>query len=288
MKLWGAFMDVETVAATLPLEPVLTASFHDSHAFELGGRHFELYSTPGGETTDALVVWMPEHRTVFIGNLLGPFFGHVPNLYTLRGDKVRSAMTFIHSVDRVIELQPETLINGHDVFHGADEIAATMTKVRDATAYLRDRTLDGMNSAADLWTLMRDVTLPPELALPQVHGKVSWIVRAIWEEHVGWFRYESTTELYDVPASSVWSDVVNLVGGTSPLTDRAAAHVAGERPLQALHLTDIVLAHSPHDPDALAVKHQALEQLLAISGRENHSEVQWLEQEIKSATIKED
>jgi glyoxylase-like metal-dependent hydrolase (beta-lactamase superfamily II) len=287
MKLWGAFMDVESVAATLPPEPVLTASFHDNHAFELGGRHFELYSTPGGETTDALVVWMPEHRTVFIGNLMGPFFGHVPNLYTLRGDKLRSAMTFMHSVDRVIALQPETLINGHDVFHGADEIAATMTKVRDATAYLRDRTIDGMNSGADLWTLMRDVTLPPELALPQVHGKVSWIVRTIWEEHVGWFRYESATELYDVPASSVWSDVVDLVGGTASLTDRAAAHVKGGRPLQALHLTDIVLAHSPSDSDASAVKHQALEQLLTASGRENHSEVQWLEQEMNSALAHE-
>ena len=287
MKLWGAFMDVETAAATLPAEPVLTESFIDTHAFELGGRQFELYSTPGGETTDALVVWMPEHLTVFIGNLMGPFFGHVPNLYTLRGDKIRSAMTFIHSLDRVIELRPETLINGHDVFHGADEIAATMTKVRDATAYLRDRTIDGMNSGASLWTLMRDVTLPPELALPQVHGKVSWIVRAIWEEHVGWFRYESTTELYDVPASSVWSDVVDLVGGTAPLTERAAAHVKGGRPLQALHLTDIVLSHSPTDPDGLGVKHQALKRLLADSGRENHSEVQWLEQEVNSALAQE-
>jgi glyoxylase-like metal-dependent hydrolase (beta-lactamase superfamily II) len=287
MKLWGAFMEVETAAAALPAEPVLTESFIDTHAFELGGRQFELYSTPGGETTDALVVWMPEHRTVFIGNLMGPFFGHVPNLYTLRGDKIRSAMTFMRSVDRVIALQPETLINGHDVFHGADEIAATMTKVRDATAYLRDRTIDGMNSGADLWTLMRDVTLPPELALPQVHGKVSWIVRAIWEEHVGWFRYESTTELYDVPASSVWSDVVDLVGGTAPLTERAAAHVKGGRPLQALHLTDIVLSHSPADPDGLGVKRQALKRLLADSGRENHSEVQWLEQEVNSASARE-
>ena len=41
-----------------------------------------------------------------------------------------------------------------------------MTKVRDATAYLRDRTIDGMNAGSDLWTLMRDVTLPPELAHP--------------------------------------------------------------------------------------------------------------------------
>jgi glyoxylase-like metal-dependent hydrolase (beta-lactamase superfamily II) len=288
MKLWGAFMDVETAAAMLPPEPVLTDSFIDTRAFELGGRRFELYSTPGGETTDALAVWMPEQRTVFIGNLMGPFFGHVPNLYTLRGDKIRSAMTFIHSLDRVIELRPETLINGHNVFRGAGEILTTMTKVRDATAYLRDRTIDGMNSGAELWTLMRDITLPPELALPQVHGKVAWIVRAIWEEHVGWFRYESTTELYDVPPSSVWSDVVDLVGGTGPLTDRASAHAGAGRPLEALHLTDVVLAHAPADPDALRVKRQALEQLLAASGRENHSEVQWLEQEIKSATVEED
>ncbi|MCV7089012.1 alkyl sulfatase dimerization domain-containing protein [Mycobacterium interjectum] len=287
MKLWGAFMDVETAAATLPPEPVLTDSFLDTHAFELGGRHFELYSAPGGETTDALVVWMPEHRTVFIGNLMGPFFGHVPNLYTLRGDKIRSAMAFVRSLDRVIGLRPETLINGHDVFRGADQILTTLTKVRDATAYLRDRTIDGMNSGADLWTLMRDITPPPELELPQMHGKVSWNVRAIWEEHAGWFRYESTTELYDVPPSSVWSDVVDLVGGTTRLTERAAAHAKGGRPLQALHLTDVVLAHAPADPDALQVKHQALEQLLVASGRENHSEVQWLEQEIKSALKEE-
>ena len=104
-------------------------------------------------------------------------------------------------MDRVIDLSPDTLINGHDVFRGADEIEATMTKVRDATDSLRDGTIEGMNAGSDLWALMRDVTLPPELTLPQVHGKVPWIVRSIWEEHVGWFRYESTTELYDVPPS---------------------------------------------------------------------------------------
>ena len=287
MALWGAVMDVDALAMTLPPEPVLTAAFIDNHAFELGGRRFELYSTPGGETTDALVVWMPEHRTAFIGNLMGPFFGHVPNLYTLRGDKIRSAMTFLHSLDRVISLAPETLINGHDVFRGADSLHQTMTKVRDATAYLRDRTIDGMNAGRDLWTLMRDVALPPELALPQVHGKVPWIVRAIWEEHVGWFRYESTTELYDTPPSAVWQDIIELTGSTGALIDRARTHVEQGRALQALHLTDIVLNHSADDATALRVKKLALEGLLENSGRENFSEVQWLEQEIKSATTKD-
>jgi alkyl sulfatase BDS1-like metallo-beta-lactamase superfamily hydrolase len=230
---------------------------------------------------------MPEHRTVFIGNLTGPFFGHVPNLYTLRGDKIRSAMTFLHSVDRVIALNPETLINGHDVFRGADQIRQTMTKVRDAAAYLRDRTIDGMNAGTDLWTLMRDVTLPAELALPQVHGKVPWIVRAIWEEHVGWFRYESTTELYDTPPSAVWQDIVELAGGTAALTDRALTHVEQGRALHALHLTDIVLAHAPEDPAAVRVKRHALELLLENSGHENFSEVQWLEQAMKTTTTED-
>ncbi|MCV7035502.1 MBL fold metallo-hydrolase [Mycobacterium heckeshornense] len=288
MRLWGAFVDVDATSLKLPPEPALTTTFIDSHAFELAGRRFELYSTPGGETTDALVVWMPEHRTAFIGNLMGPFFGHVPNLYTLRGDKIRSAMAFIHSVDRVIALGPETLINGHDVFRGADEIRHTMTTVRDATAYLRDRTIEGMNAGTDLWTLMHEIRLPADLALPQVHGKVPWIVRAIWEEHVGWFRYESTTELYDVPPSAVWPDIVDLAGGVAALTERAHTHVEQGRALQALHLTDIVLGHSPSDLGALRVKRAALEQLLAASGRENFSETQWLEQEIKKTTTDTD
>ncbi|OBA58524.1 MBL fold metallo-hydrolase [Mycobacterium sp. 1100029.7] len=281
--LWGAVMDVDALAMELPPEPVLTATFIDNHAIELGGRRFELYSTPGGETTDALVVWMPAHRTVFIGNLMGPFFGHVPNLYTLRGDKIRSAMAFIHSVDRVIELAPETLIDGHDVFRGADLIRETMTKVRDATAYLRDRTIDGMNAGHDLWTLMHEVRLPAELALPQVHGKVSWIVRAIWEEHVGWFRYESTTELYHTPPSAVWQDIIELAGGTAALTNRADIHLEQGLALQALHLTDIVLAREPEDGAASAVRKRALEMLLEASGRENFSEMQWLEQALRTA-----
>jgi len=134
---------------------------------------------------------------------------------------------------------------------------------------------------------MREVTLPPELALPQVHGKVPWIVRAIWEEHAGWFRYESTTELYDTPPAAVWQDIVELTGGTTPLIERSQAHVEQGRALQALHLIDMVLAHASEDSAALRVKRRALESLLDNSGRENFSEVQWLEQAIKTATTPE-
>ena len=145
-----------------------------------------------------------------------------------------------------------------------------------------------MNSGSDLWTLMRDVTLPRELALPQAHGKVPWIVRSIWEEHVGWFRYESTTELYDVPASAVWPDIVELSGGTATLLEHARSHADGGRPLHALHLTDIILSQTPGDSAASRVRHAALQQLLTAAGGENHSEVQWLQQELNAAKADEE
>jgi alkyl sulfatase BDS1-like metallo-beta-lactamase superfamily hydrolase len=280
-KLWSR--DLPDADRTVhPPEPVVSTTFLDAHAFELGGRRFELYSTPGGETTDSLVVWLPEERTVFTGNLTGPLFGHIPNLYTPRGDKIRSAIAYLHSVDRVIALEPEVLITGHgEPILGAEGIRRRLTQMRDATQYIRDRTFEGMNAGVDLWTLMGQVQLPPELDIPQGHGKVPWLVRAIWEEHAGWFRYESTTELYNVPPQAIWPELLELAGGTDPLVERARGHLDAGRPLHALQFVDLVLSQVPTHAEALQVKLDALEQLLAASGRENFSEVRWLEAEIR-------
>ncbi|MGO8860170.1 MAG: MBL fold metallo-hydrolase [Acidimicrobiales bacterium] len=280
-KLWS--QDITNVDRSYrPPEPVVTTTFFDSHSFTLGGRLFELYATPGGETTDSLVVWLPDEGTVFTGNLMGPLFGHVPNLYTPRGDKYRSAIAYIHSVDRVIGLGAETLITGHgDPVRGVEEIRSRLSAIRDATEYLRNATINGMNDGVDLWTLMGQITLPPELEIPQGHGMVPWIVRAIWEEHAGWFRFESTTELYDVPHSAIWPELIGLAGGRTVLADHARAHLDQGRPLEALHFTDMALLQDPKDAEALEIKLGALEALLAASGRENFSEVRWLEAEIR-------
>jgi alkyl sulfatase BDS1-like metallo-beta-lactamase superfamily hydrolase len=264
-------------------DPVITTTFIDSHRFELGGRHFQLYSVRGAETLDSLIVWMPKERTVFTGNLTGPLFGHVPNLYTLRGDKIRYVQWYLDGVQRVIDLEPEVLITGHgDPIRGAVEINRQLARIRDATRYVKDRTWEGMNAGVDLWTLMNSISLPPELAVGQGHGKVSWMVRAIWEEHMGWFRYESTTELYSVPPAAVSADLVELAGGPEPVIDRARKYLSEGRPLEAMHLAEAVLRTVPKSAVALQAKLEATELLLARSTRENFSETRWLEAEVRT------
>lgn len=265
------------------IRPDITTTFHDSHAFELGGRRFELYSVPGGETLDSLAVWLPDDRIVFTGNMTGPLFGHVPNLYTLRGDKIRYVQWFIDSVQRIIDLNPEVLITGHgDPLQGAETIRDQLTRIRDAAQYIKDRTFEGMNAGMDLWTLMGSIELPPELAIGQGHGKLPWLVRAIWEEHLGWFRYESSTELYNVPPSAVSGDFIELAGGVDIVLQRAQERLNANEPLHALHLVAAVLTIDVANVNALRLKLAANEQLLASCGRENFSEVRWLESEIRT------
>ncbi|HYF46852.1 MAG TPA: MBL fold metallo-hydrolase, partial [Acidimicrobiales bacterium] len=62
----AASLGVGAVAQARP-EPTIT--FEDTLELTIGGRRLELLSVPGGETTDALAVWLPESRTVFTGNM---------------------------------------------------------------------------------------------------------------------------------------------------------------------------------------------------------------------------
>jgi alkyl sulfatase BDS1-like metallo-beta-lactamase superfamily hydrolase len=268
-------IDPATIDFSFP-EP--TTTFDQRHALTVGGRAFELAWTPGGETTDAIVVWLPEDRILFSGNLFGPLFGHVPNLMTIRGDRYRDPILYVESLNTVLEYGPERLITGHfDPIDGADRIAEEVTAMCDAMQAVHDRTVELMNSGADLHTAMRDVTAPEHLDIGEGYGKTSWNVRAIWEMYTGWFRHRSTTELYGVAQDSIAADVVSAAGAGA-LVDAAAAHLDAGRPVQALHLTDLVLAAEPAHAVARAVAADAHEALLGDT--ENFWEKAWLTKSI--------
>jgi alkyl sulfatase BDS1-like metallo-beta-lactamase superfamily hydrolase len=145
---------------------------------------------------------------------------------------------------------------------------------------VNDATISGMNAGKDVHTLMREIQLPAELKIGEFHGKVSWDVRAIWEEYSSWFHYDSTTSLYGVPRSSIDADLVELAGGAGALADRASRKLQEGRPLEAIHLLDIALGADAAHRGALSVKKNALEVLLRESGGANLSETMWLKSEI--------
>jgi glyoxylase-like metal-dependent hydrolase (beta-lactamase superfamily II) len=237
----------------------------DRYCFSQGGLDVELIAVAGAETNDSLIVWLPQHKICFTGNLFGCPFGHFPNLVTIRGDRYRDALTVARAVEVVKELGAEMICYGHHgPVVGADLIEAELTALHGAILYVHDAVVEGMNQGKDVHTLMAEIELPAELEVGQGYGKVSWGVRAIWENYGGWFHHRSTTELYAVPPSSVYSDLVELAGADALLA-RAGEKLAEGNVEQAIHLLDILLTEDPDNAAAIASAIEAHAGLLAES-----------------------
>jgi alkyl sulfatase BDS1-like metallo-beta-lactamase superfamily hydrolase len=265
--------------APVQSRPQPTITFTDRHDFELGGVYFELIGVAGAETEDAMLVWLPEERICFTGNVFGALFGHFPNLITIRGDRYRDALRYVETLDRLIDLDADMLLVGHfEPVVGRETIKSELERMKRAVLHVHDAVVAAMNAGADVWTAMHEIELPDDLEVGQGYGKVAWSVRAIWEMYSGWFHGRSTTELYAVPHWSVHAELVALAGGADAIAAAARGKVEAA-PVEALHLAEAALAAAPEHRAALEVSLAAHRVLLARSV--NFWETRWLENEVR-------
>jgi glyoxylase-like metal-dependent hydrolase (beta-lactamase superfamily II) len=253
-----------------------TVTFAIRHDLEVGGLRLAVLHTPG-ETPDAATVWVPELGAAFVGDLV---FGAFPALYTPRGTRPRWALDWARSLDRVIALEPEVLLPGHEEpTFGRAAVRRVLERYRDAIRFVHDATVRGMNEGKDVRTLMREVALPAELRLPEYYGRVSWAVRAIYEGYAGWYDGDPAS-LYAEPPTTAFPDLVRLAGGPDAVARLAEERLAAGEALAALHLADAALAAAPGHEPARRARLGALQALRTTS--RNGIERNWLAHAIRA------
>ena len=265
--------------------PTITVDDWETYAFTLGGIEFQVIGAPGAEGADNAVLWLPQQKVLISGDFFGPQFPQFPNIFTMRGEKVRKPVEYIKSLDRLIALNPDVILPSHlDPTIGAEKIRKGMQRIRDAVQYVHDETIAGMNAGKTVNQLMKEIKLPPNLELVQNHGRVDWAVKSIWEYYMGWFRFESTTELYPIPAQDVYADLAQIAGNENLIALANNYLIQGE-PVKTLHITEIALAGDPQNASALALRDQALVELLerAENGLRNDYEIYWLKSQLATA-----
>jgi alkyl sulfatase BDS1-like metallo-beta-lactamase superfamily hydrolase len=272
------------------VEPTITVDDWDTYRFTLGETEFEVIGAPGAEGADNVVLWLPQQKILISGDFFGPQFPQFPNIFTMRGEKIRKPVEYIKSLDQLIALEPEIIIPSHlDPTEGAEEIREGMQRIRDAVQYVHDETIAGMNAGKTVNELMKEIKLPPHLELVQNHGRVDWAVKSIWEYYMGWFRFESTTELYPVPAREVYADLA-AVAGNEGLLALARNYLNKGEPVKTLHITEIAQEGDPQNAGALALQKQALQELLvrAENSLRNDYEIYWLKSQLTDTQQKLD
>ena len=259
--------------------PVPDILYERRLGLDADGLRLELIAAVG-ETTDSTIVWLPEHRTALVSNLFGPLFPHFPNLHTLRGDRYRFVEPYLESVRSVRELRPEVLVTGrHEPIRGAELIDACLERLHGAVDYVHREALAGFNAGRSVWELMDEITLPPGLRVGQGYGKVSWAVRTLWESYVGWFRLESTTELYPDSSGRALAELVEAAGTDAALDRAEAALSRGDAPL-AIRIGEAVAAAAPDDPRVGPLMAGAHRHLLDHGGDVSFWEHGWLRTEL--------
>ena len=253
------------------------------HTFTLGGRRFEVHATPGAEGADNVVLWLPDDKVLLTGDFFGPQFPQFPNLFTMRGEKMRKPVEYMNSIDHLLNLDIETLLPSHlEPVRGADDIRAGMIKIREGVDFVHSATVAGMNAGKPLSELMMEVRLPERLLLSETHGKVSWAVKSIWEYYATWFHFDRTSELYATPQSAVLGDLAGIIDADAALS-LVREKLQHNEPEQALLLLELFEGFDT-EPELMELRIKVLSQLrerATVTG--NDYELYWLDSEIEKA-----
>ena len=250
-------------------EPVWpTITFAEEHAFVLGGKRFELYHTTG-ETPDHLMVWPPDERALFCGDL---YYASFPNLSTPMLAS-RPVEGWYRSLDRMIEMRPEVLIPGHtDPLVGEENVRRVLTAYRDAIHHVYASTLECINAGKSVEEAVATVRLPEDLAglpwLEELYGRVDWSVRGIYRGLTGWYDGKGTG-LNPLPPGYAARETVALAGGADKVLGRAIELQRASEHQLVCELCDLVLRANPGDRLAHQVKANSLEYLAFTSGNLN-------------------
>lgn len=257
--------------------PVVDISVADEWAVTLGGREIRVLAMPGAESNEQLVVWLPAERALIAGNLFGAIFGHIPNLQTMRGDRLRDPMLIIRSIDRLLALDAEILVVGHHgPVLGVDQVRESMTRVRDALQYVHDETIAGLEAGRSVTELMASIVLPTELAVLEGYGRVDWAVRAVATLYQGWFEGETTTELLPVDRADLGTELIGLISEPRAVLERADELAAAGELGRALQLVEALLQADRRDPEVVEAYRAIHAALLAGAEEYNHWLSPWL------------
>ena len=254
----------------------------DRYAFELGGVRFELIGCDGAETEDSLLVWLPQHRICFTGNVFGALFGHFPNLVTIRGDRYRDALTLRR------DARPAARARRRDAaasatsirWSGRDLIRSELARMRGAVLYVHDAVVAAMNAGER--RLDRDAR---DRAAAGARGGRRATARSPGRRarsgrpYQGWFHGRSTTR-------AVRGAAVERVAGAGgarrrPRPRGRRPRAQGRRPRRSRRCT-WPRRRSPPIPRIAARSHASLAAHRALLARSvNFWETRWLEREIR-------
>lgn len=242
------------------LEP--TKLYDHTMSFSLGDKTFELYHARA-ETDDATWVYVPEIKTVIVGDLIIAGMPNIGNPYK----PTRFALPWVRALEHVREKEPELLIahGGRAVYQG-EEVKELLDITIEAIHSLLDQVMQAINDDVPLDVMIHQVQLPDHLRgheyLEPIYSRTEFAVCNIYRWYHGYFDH-NPAHLLPRPDHEVNREIVKLIDGNDRILERASALTQKGDHQLALQVLDIVIKHDPEYPGARALHLNILKELCA-------------------------
>ncbi len=251
-----------------------TQTFSDELEVEISGVKLKMVFV-AGESSDQIYIWLPDKEVLLIGDNI---YAIVSNVYTLRGAVYRDPMNYVNALDKVIPLDAEYLVASHVIpVTGKENVRDILVSTRDATQYLYDQTIRGMNAGYTADELSRMIELPEELDnhpwLTKARNDVSAHVKQIYYGNFGWFEGNSAF-LNEISVEDRSHKIINGFGGIDSTITSMRNEIDNGEYEWAAELGTYVLNV---DPDNLEAKQLTAYTLRVLSfNSEGMDERNWL------------
>ena len=224
----------------------------------IGGRTFGLYPAHGGETSDALIIHLPDAGVAIVGDVFMPYFGA-----PLAAEG--SVDGLFDAIARLTALAPKQLLHGHDPLT-QNFTAHAMAPLAGALRVVRDRALAGLRAGRTLAEILDENVMPeglashPDAVVPYFLMRDN-LVKRLYQQRTGYWKADG--EGMEVFTRGELGRALDLVAGGSEqrLADVARSLEARGDLAMALRVADLGLAAHPQSVQLAAERHRALEGL---------------------------
>jgi glyoxylase-like metal-dependent hydrolase (beta-lactamase superfamily II) len=123
---------------------------------KIGGTRIQLIPVQGGETHDAMFIYLPDSGVLFVGDFIMPYLG-AP--FVEEGD----LQGLLDAIDIVVEKNPRYLLHGHEPLTRNFASASMLGQLKVDLEWLRDQVLTAIRRGDERGEIQQANLIPPGL-----------------------------------------------------------------------------------------------------------------------------
>ncbi len=224
----------------------------------VGGTRFVLYPAHGGETSDALLIHVPDRGTLFVGDAFMPYLG-AP--FVAEG----SAEGLFETTALIRSLQPRLLVHGHPPLTEV-YTAQALPAIESALHELYQRVRTAMSEGRTLAEILHNNILPaslrehPGAVVPYLVMRDNFVKR-VYHQSTGYWKPDG--EGMEVLAPAEWAAALDLLGGQREDAFVRTVRGLAERgdDVLALKVADLGLVRYPSSEALTTLRRRALDNM---------------------------